>query len=142
MHLLKNIGNLWLTEKTGELIFFENGHLKVAKWSNLRKLFDLERLGLLKLFDLTEVSIAPKPIERQRVSTCLQVFLEKNPHCSIGPIHHSILESLRTQLHLFTKFCNGGKLLISKRMEQIVEATSNIVLMEQIVEVTSNIVRR
>ena len=69
--------NLWLTEKTGEVIFFENGHPKVAKWSYLRKLFDLERLGLLKLFDLTEVSIAFIPIEGQRVLICLQAFSEK-----------------------------------------------------------------
>jgi len=53
VHLLKNIRNLWLTEKTGELIFFENGHLKVAKWSHLRKLFNLEQAGLLNLSDLT-----------------------------------------------------------------------------------------
>ena len=37
----------------------------------------MERGGLLKLSDLTEVSIYPKPIERQRVSTYLQVFSEK-----------------------------------------------------------------
>ena len=77
VHLLKNICNLWLTEKTGELIFFEKGHLKVAKWLHLRKRFDLVRLGLLNLSDLTEVFIAPKPLKRQRISTCLQVFSDK-----------------------------------------------------------------
>lgn len=77
VHLLKNIRNLWLTEKNGELIFFDNGLTKVAKWAHLKKLFDLENESLVKLSDLNEVSVFPKPIERQRVSTCLRIFSEK-----------------------------------------------------------------
>ena len=77
VHLLKNIRNLWLTEKTGELLFYDNGIAKIAKWIHLQKLFELERGNLVKLSDLNEMSIAPKPIERQRVSTCLKVFSEK-----------------------------------------------------------------
>jgi len=77
VHLLKNIRNLWLTEKTGELVFYENGVSKVAKWSVLKELFLLESKSLVKLSDLNETAVAPKPVERQRVSTCLQVFSEK-----------------------------------------------------------------
>ena len=77
VHLLKNIQNLWLTEKTGEIKFFDSGIARIAKWAVLKKLFDLECKNVVKLSDLNEVSIAPKPIERQRVSTCLCVFSEK-----------------------------------------------------------------
>ena len=75
--MLKNIGNLWLTEKTREVIFYDKGVSKIAKWAHLKKLFDLEWGSLLKLSDLNEVSVALKPVERQRVSTSLKVFSEK-----------------------------------------------------------------
>ena len=77
VHLLENIRNLWLTEKTGEIKFFDCGIARIAKWAVLKKLFDLECKNVVKLSDLNEVSIASKPIERQRVSTCLRVFSEK-----------------------------------------------------------------
>ena len=37
----------------------------------------LESDKLVKLSDLNDISIAPKPVERQRVATCLRVFSEK-----------------------------------------------------------------
>ena len=64
VHLLKNIRNLWLTEKT-ELIFDDDGVRRVAKWAHLKQLYSFESERLIKLSDLNEVSIAPKPIERQ-----------------------------------------------------------------------------
>ena len=75
-HLLKNICNLWLTEKT-ELIFDDNGVRQVAKWPHLKQLYLFKSEKQNKLSDLNEISIAPKPIERQRVSTCFRVFSEK-----------------------------------------------------------------
>lgn len=74
---MKNIRNLWLIEKTGELIFDDDGVSRVAKWTHLKQLYPFESERLVKLSDLNEISIAPKPIERQRVSTCLRVFSEK-----------------------------------------------------------------
>ena len=88
VHLLKNIRNLWLTEKLRELMFYDNGVPKIAKWSVLKKLFELERRSLVKLSDLNETSIAPKPIERQKVSTCLRIFSEKT--CSALLTHPSL----------------------------------------------------
>ena len=75
VQLLKNIYNLWLTEKTGELIF--DGIKRVAKWAHLKQLYCFEYERQTKLSDLNEISIALKPIERQEVSTCLRVFPEK-----------------------------------------------------------------
>ena len=77
VHLIKNIRNLWLTEKTEEIKFFDSGIARIAKWAVLKRLFDLESKNMVKLSDLNKVPIAPKPIERQRVSTCLRVFSEK-----------------------------------------------------------------
>ena len=62
VHLLKNIGNNWLTEKIGELAFYERGMKKVARWSHLVELYKLEAEGLVKMSKLTEISVYPKPI--------------------------------------------------------------------------------
>ena len=77
VHLLKNIRNLWQTEKTGELIFDDDGVRWVAKWVHLKQLYNFESERVVKLSDLNEISIAPKPIERQQVSICLRMFSEK-----------------------------------------------------------------
>lgn len=86
VHLLKNIRNNWLTETTGELQFPHDGKVRTAKWSHLVHLMKLEQGSLVKLSDLDEVSVMPKPIERQKVSTCLKVFSEKT-HQAL--LHHS-----------------------------------------------------
>ena len=52
-------------EKMGELAFYERGMKKVARWSHLVELYKLEEEGLVKTSKLTEVSVYPKPIERQ-----------------------------------------------------------------------------
>ena len=77
VHLLKNIRNLWLTEKTGELKFTVDGKVKIAKWCHLKELYYFESKDLVKMSLLTDVAVAPKPVERQRVSTCLKIFNEK-----------------------------------------------------------------
>ena len=77
VHILKSIRNNWLTEATGELTFLHDGVTRTAKWRHLVQLYKLEAESLVKMSDLNEVSVLPKPIERQRVSTCLKVFSEK-----------------------------------------------------------------
>ena len=49
VHLLKNIRNNWLTEKMGELAFYERGMKKVARWSHLVELYKLEAEDLVKM---------------------------------------------------------------------------------------------
>ena len=39
VHLLKNIRNLWLTEKSGELVFEDKGVLRIAKWAVLQNFY-------------------------------------------------------------------------------------------------------
>ena len=64
-------------KKTGELIF-EDGVKQVAKWAHLKQLYSFESERLVKLSDLNEISIAPKPIEMQQVSTCLSGEIEES----------------------------------------------------------------
>ena len=89
MHLLKNIRNNWLTEGAGELTFCDNGVLRTAWWKHLVDLYKLEADSIVKMSDLNEVSVYPKPIERQKVSTCLRVFSEKT-HQAL--LHHPGME--------------------------------------------------
>ena len=75
VHLFKT--RYWLTEKLSELEFFIDGEKLVARWTDLIDLFNFEKDDLTKLSSLTEVAVYPKPIERQRVSTCLKVFCDR-----------------------------------------------------------------
>ena len=81
VHLLKSIRNDWLTEKTGEIAFKEDDKSFVAKWSDLIQLYEIENTtnlsGVCGVSKLTEAAVCPKPLERQRVSTCLKVFCEE-----------------------------------------------------------------
>ena len=75
--ILKNIRNLRLTEKTGELVYGNNNGQRTAKWEHLITLYKLETDKLDKLSDLNDIPIAPIPVERKRVATCMRVFMEK-----------------------------------------------------------------
>ena len=49
----------------------------MARWDDLKKLYQLECSNLVKPSKLSNVAVRPKPIERQNVSTCLKVFCEE-----------------------------------------------------------------
>ena len=78
MHLLKNLRNLWITERSSQLVFEDNGKEHLADFNRIKDLYKWDKKDKLKMSELNEVSVYPKPIERQRVSTCLKVFSEKN----------------------------------------------------------------
>ena len=46
VHLLKNIRSLWMTEKTGELIFYDNRLAKIAKWAVLKSFLNWKAKAL------------------------------------------------------------------------------------------------
>ena len=69
---MKCIRNNWLTDKCGELEYEFDGKVQIARWSDLKMLYKVECNSLIKLSKLTEVSISPKPIERQKV--CIIFF--------------------------------------------------------------------
>ena len=101
VHVMKCMRNNWLTEISGELEFEFEGHVLLAKWSDLKLLHEAESNSLIKLSKLNAVAVAPKPIERQKVSTCLRVFcdetiaaLESHPKLD-GVNVHGTLEFIR-----------------------------------------------
>ena len=77
VHLMKNIRNLWITEVTLQLEYQDNGVTHIAYFQHIRDLFHSEQKIFFKMSDLDETSVYPKPIERQRVKPCLNVFSEK-----------------------------------------------------------------
>ena len=77
VHLLKSVRINWLTEKTQNLEFEHENKKEIVSWSDIVKLYKLERDALVKLCNLNHVSVFPKPIETQKVSTCLKEFNEK-----------------------------------------------------------------
>ena len=79
VHLFKNIRNNWITEQCQEIEFYSGDQKKVAKWADIIELYELEsnKDKLATMSSLTEVAVYPKPIERQKVSTYLQVFCDE-----------------------------------------------------------------
>ena len=59
VRLMKNLRNLWLTERVGELEFILDDQCLVARWQDLRDLFNEEskNSGLVKIPKLTEIAI-------------------------------------------------------------------------------------
>ena len=87
VHIFKNIRNNWLTEKTGEISFSHNEAELTAKWQHIRQLQKYEEGELVKLSSLTYQAANPKPIERQRVETCMKVFCDRTKEALINHPH-------------------------------------------------------
>ena len=79
VHFFKCIRNNWFTEPMQEILYFhpDSNTSQVAKWSDIIELYKLDRDKCIKLSTLTSVSVTPKPIERQNVSTMLKVFSDE-----------------------------------------------------------------
>ena len=68
IHLIKSLRDNWITEKMQELKFCDNGSIKLPKWNDLKKLYDLKRevfqnyqsqMILLWLLNLSSVKTFP-----------------------------------------------------------------------------------
>ena len=66
--------NNWITEKQQQIDFMDKDQHYTAKWSDIVDLFNVEKKDMFRPSRLKEVSVFPKPIERQRVATCLHIF--------------------------------------------------------------------
>ena len=77
VHVMKCVRNNWLTEKDRQIDYELGGVKYSAKWSDLEDLYNLERNKLVSMSRLNAVAIAPNPIERQKVDTCLRIFCEE-----------------------------------------------------------------
>ena len=49
VHLLKSIRNNWITQKTKELVFPDNGEMKTAKWEDIVTLYKAEESNIVKM---------------------------------------------------------------------------------------------
>ena len=79
----------------------------VAKWNQTRKLQKLEDGKLVKIIKLTYRAASSKPIERQKVGTCLIVFCEETVN-ALGMQDENIYVSvtLITEITEFWKIVN------------------------------------
>ena len=79
----------------------------VAKWNQTRKLQKLEDGKLVKIIKLTYWAASSKPIERQKVGTCLIVFCDETVN-ALGMQDENIYVSvtLITEITEFWKIVN------------------------------------
>ena len=77
VHLIKNLRNNWITERTRTLAFPLPDHTgtQLAVWSHLQDLSAAEERTTFKLSALTKAAVSPSNIQKQSVSLVLQVFL-------------------------------------------------------------------
>ena len=78
-HLLKNIRNNWVTEKTRTLKFTcpVTGRNVVAKWSDLVAIYNEEMSSFIKHTRINYASLYPTNFEKQNVALVLKIFNEK-----------------------------------------------------------------
>ena len=81
IHIVKNIRNNFILEKTKTLIFLDpdTNEKIVAKWSDIEDLHrhEEENISLLYLSKLTRSSVYPTNLERQKVQLALNVFCDQ-----------------------------------------------------------------
>ena len=77
VHILKILRNNWITERTWELSFKENGVEYLACWRDIQALYEEDKKMPLRLTKLTHTSVFPKPLQRHSVPLVCQVFHEK-----------------------------------------------------------------
>ena len=103
--LLKVYRIIGSPKKTGALDFNYRGENYVAKWDQIRKLRKLEYGNLIKMSKLTYVEPSPKPIERQKVDTCLKVFCNET------------VDTLKFHPHMQDENFDGTVTLITIKIE-------------------------
>ena len=77
VHIFKSIRNNRITEEIQEPEFPDHDLIKTARWSDIVTIYKEEENNMVKMAKLTEVSVFPKPIEQQKLSTCFKIFSEE-----------------------------------------------------------------
>ena len=121
VHIVKNIRNNWLTEKTHELVYDDDGVLKTAKWSHLIELYKAEAIDpILRLSKLTEKSVAPKHTEKQSVPLCLHVFCDETATALLTHSATKDLEGIEETATFIQKVVNFWKIVnVKKKYEDV-----------------------
>ena len=77
VHIFKNVRNNWYTEATRELIFSLDGKEYIACWDDIVTLYKEDQKTPIRLTKLTQISVSPKPLQRQSVPLVSKVFNDK-----------------------------------------------------------------
>ena len=78
VHLMKCIRNNWQTEKNQELsLEVSDESSVVGRFSEVKALYEKEKMNIVKRTTLTRVAVNPTNIEKVKVAPVLQVFHEK-----------------------------------------------------------------
>ena len=111
VHLLKCIPKNWLSENCGTIAFKdENGDQQMARWSDLKSLFRVEEVSMLKQSKLDFVAVHPKAIERQNVKTCLRVFCDETATALQTHTRIDSMDTVDTLRFLRRIVCTAGKI--------------------------------
>ena len=77
VHIMKNIRNNWINEKTQTLFFYDQDKVLIeATWQPLKTLYKHERDLFCSNSRVTAASVQPSKLERQKVSLVLNVFCD------------------------------------------------------------------
>ncbi|KAG0721047.1 hypothetical protein GWK47_047243 [Chionoecetes opilio] len=77
VHIFENVRNNWITVDGQTLSFVVDGNEYKAYWSDIRKLYEIDRATPIRLTKLTHTVVFPKPLQRQSVPLVCQVFNDK-----------------------------------------------------------------
>ena len=77
VHIFKNIRNNWITVEGQQLVFTMDSTEYTASWSDIKKLYEADRITTIRMTKLTHTSVFPKPLQRQSVPLVCQVFNDK-----------------------------------------------------------------
>ena len=78
MHILKNIRNNWITEKSKCISFCLLNDIKVTtNWSHIVNIQEKEKHSIIRRTTLNKKACFPSNLERQNVSLVLKIFNEK-----------------------------------------------------------------
>ena len=94
VHIFKNIRNNWYTELSKELIFTMDNKELLASWKDIETLYNADKAHSVRLTKLSQLSVYPKPLQRQSVPLVCRVFNEKT-HAAL--VAHKMSLSFRKE---------------------------------------------
>jgi len=77
VHIFNNIRNNWITEPQQELSLQLDGTEYRACWTDIRRLYEIDRKTLLRMTKLAHTAVFPKVLQRQSVPLVCKVFDDK-----------------------------------------------------------------
>ena len=83
IHLMKNIQNNWITEKTKTLKFLDpyTNEKVIAKWADIVYIHKVEENNFVRQINIDYSTLYPNNFEKQKVQLVVNVFNEKTVAC-------------------------------------------------------------